>query len=109
MIGPFILDIWSIFFDYFERNYDPYTLNSLSSTCKRLNQMNRDRHNLNIHNFTKKFGSLPDYFYHHRINYNLLNLLNLIGVTDANTITNKTLFSLHPNSHVLLYKLLSKL
>jgi hypothetical protein len=109
-IGPFSLDIWGIFFDYFENNYDPHTLNSLTLTCKHLYKLNKQRQNININNYIKTYGQISEYFNQHRINYNMFNSLGIIGNAKANINHNKkTLFSLHPDSYKILYELLCKL
>ena len=36
-------DIWGLIFEQFEDKFDPYTLNALSLTCRKLNQIDRER------------------------------------------------------------------
>lgn len=55
MIGPFPKDIWGLIFREFEYNFDPYALNNLSLTCKKLYEIDM-QHKKNYISRRKKIG-----------------------------------------------------
>ncbi len=42
-LGPFCKDIWGMIFSHFEINFCPISLNNLSLTCKKLNNIDNER------------------------------------------------------------------
>ena len=42
-LGTLSKDIWGLILTYFEINFSPHTLNSLSLTCKKLNEIDNER------------------------------------------------------------------
>ena len=53
-LGPFCKDIWEIIFFYFEINFCPDTLNALSLTCKKLNNIDNERRSRYINTAMQK-------------------------------------------------------
>ena len=88
-IGPFYKDIWSLLFKHFEINFDPYTLNSLSLTCKKLNQIDKE-HISSYKNYLKRKYKIREDFFHlffekGRCNYIKMDGHISIALTDFTT------------------------
>jgi hypothetical protein len=53
-VGPFPLDIWRMIFRYFEHNFDLISLNSLSETCVKLNNIDREHRKTYVDEYARK-------------------------------------------------------
>lgn len=63
-LSPFPKDIWKMFFIYFENNFCSDTLNSLSLTCKKLYNINKERKAEHIRDL-KKYRKIDISFIKH--------------------------------------------
>lgn len=85
-------DIWSLIFRIFEKNFDPETLNSLSLTCKKLYQIDKEHKNMYLRYLEEKYGfDIVSYFAKGRMDYLLLDKYLSIGTLDIISET-KTCF-----------------
>lgn len=78
-LGTLSKDIWSLLFQNFEVNFDPLTLNCLSLTCKKLNNIDRERVQLYKNDL---FSNYNVNFSKGRFDFVLLKKYAIIGMID---------------------------
>jgi hypothetical protein len=79
--APFPKDIWKLFFIYFENNFCSKTLNSLSLTCKKLNQINKERVKNHINVLRYKYVNIA--YYISEFEYDYVTLKNCIIIDET--------------------------
>ena len=115
-LGPFSKDIWGLIFSHFEIKFCPYTLKSLTLTCKKLNLIDNERQYRYFDASIKKYGKLI--LLHPEVKKNRMDHVSfhkylevdMIDISTGNFLTEKenykkTMIAVYPDLHVYLKKL----